>query len=292
MKTFASALAAAYARQTTTMAAFLWVLRRDGVIEAFTSADISVVVPTQTMGGYTLNGATYLQASGLGITSLVAQANSAVDNLEITVPPDEESYPQVEILAGRWDNAAFVLFEADYTNPGGGINILKRGTCGEADLTRISNTFEFRGLKQAWQQPLGAVTSKTCRARLGDADCTVDLGPWTHTYTSTAVGGAHSITFAAATEVADYYGEGTITGVDGPNEGFRQKIKAFAAGVVTLSLPMPYAVTPGDSFTLVAGCRKRLMEDCKAKFSNVLNFQGEPDVPGNDILTADPIVTQ
>ncbi len=42
----------------------------------------------------------------------------------------------------------------------------------------------------------------------------------------------------------------------------------------------------GDTFDVIAGCRKRLTEDCKVKFNNVLNFQGEPHLPGIDRLTA------
>jgi len=38
----------------------------------------------------------------------------------------------------------------------------------------------------------------------------------------------------------------------------------------------------------VAGCRKRLDEDCRLKFDNVLNFQGEPHRPTVDAITETP----
>jgi uncharacterized phage protein (TIGR02218 family) len=41
----------------------------------------------------------------------------------------------------------------------------------------------------------------------------------------------------------------------------------------------------GDIFTIVAGCDK-LKETCIAKFNNILNFRGFPDVPGIDKLLA------
>lgn len=64
-------------------------------------------------------------------------------------------------------------------------------------------------------------------------------------------------------------------------------MRTFAlGGVITLSLPMLLTVAVGNSFSIVAGCRKRLAEDCVAKFNNVLNFQGEPHLPGIDQLTA------
>lgn len=256
----------------------------------------------------TIGGEVYLAATGLDVSSLVSQSGLAVDNMELNVLPDEVSYPQVDILAGRWDNAKFWIFECDYADPTiaagsavgvasrNDVNLLKRGTTGEADTVRSSRKFEFRGLKQALQQPVGAVTSKTCRARLGDSLCTIDLtqnspADWRNTYAVTAVASGHVFTFGAAAEAADFYGEGIATSIDGPNDGYSRKIKSFAAGVVTLSLEMPFPITPGDFFILTAGCRKRLLEDCKAKFDNVLNFQGEPHVPGADLLTADPEIS-
>jgi len=45
---------------------------------------------------------------------------------------------------------------------------------------------------------------------------------------------------------------------------------------------MANTLTAGDTYTASAGCRKRFDTDCKTKFSNVVNFRGEPHVPGND----------
>jgi hypothetical protein len=74
-------------------------------VQAFTSADRDVIVGSDT----------YLAATGLDVSNLVVQAGLAVDNMELTVFPDEVSYPQADIIAGRWDNAKFWLFECDYT---------------------------------------------------------------------------------------------------------------------------------------------------------------------------------
>lgn len=266
----------------------LQVVRTDGVVALFTSADSPVTVNT---GDPDFDG-TYESATGLDVSDLVAQASLAVDNLEIIVHPDEATYPGVDILAGRWDGAEFRLFETDYVDPTN-VNPLKRGRTGEADTLRATNRFEFRGLKQALQQQLGSVTSKTCRYRFGsqsmpDGLCMLDLHEFRTTYLITAVASKRQFTCGAAAEAADYYKEGTALAVDGANENFSQKVRSFSAGVVTLALPMPYALQIGDAIELTAGCQKRLIEDCKTKFNNVLNFGGEPDVPGADILTGDP----
>ena len=44
---------------------------------------------------------------------------------------------------------------------------------------------------------------------------------------------------------------------------------------------MPFTVNTGDNYSMIAGCDKTF-ETCKTKFSNTINFRGEPYVPGTD----------
>ncbi len=48
---------------------------------------------------------------------------------------------------------------------------------------------------------------------------------------------------------------------------------------VELILPVFNPMIIGDTYTIVAGCLKRKDEDCIAKFDNVFNFQGFPQIP-------------
>lgn len=299
MKTFSAGLAAAYASGGTTLCACLRVLRTGTELELFTSHDQDVIV----------GGDTYSAATGLDISNLVAQASLAVDNMEIVVLPDETSYPQVDILAGRWDGAKFWLFECDYTDvtiatgsfsaSRTDINLFKRGTTGESDTLRVTNRFEFRGLKQALQvSTLVPVMSKTCRYRLGDENCTLDIADWTVARTVIAVDSRRQFTLEPTSSAIhddtadDFYKEGEVVSIDGLNEGYRAKVKAYGGGsegLFTLSLPLPFDVQVGDTFDCIAGDQKRFEEDCIAKFNNGLNFGGEPHATGIDLLTADPL---
>ena len=84
---------------------------------------------------------------------------------------------------------------------------------------------------------------------------------------------------------ADYFANGILTWLTGVNAGVSAKVKSSTAvSVLTLSLPMLGTVAPGDTATIYAGCQKRLT-DCSTKFSNVLNFQAEPHLPGIDEVT-------
>lgn len=278
MKTFASGLAAHYAQDSTTLCQCLKITRRDGVVLGYTTAPIDVTVSAQL----------YLAGPGLDIGDIVSTSGLAVDNLELTILPDDAgTITRADLLTGKWNGAAFTIFECSYADPTLGINTLKSGTTGEVRMQRGAFTVELRSLTQMLQQPVGAVTSKTCRYRLGDANCTVALAGFTFTGTVTAVASQQQFTAAALAQAADYYVEGLVTFTSGLNAGYTQKCKAFSAGkVFTLSLPMPYAIANGDTFSAIAGCQKRHLLDCETKFSNILNFGGEPDLPGVDALTA------
>jgi uncharacterized phage protein (TIGR02218 family) len=285
VKTFDAGLAAHYALPNTTLAPFLEIERRDGVFLRATGAMRDVEV----------DGEVYLAAKGLDLSQLDSSAGTSVDKLELTIFPDDD-VPEVDLLAGRYDFARYRLFETSYVDPTIGINLLRRGWLGNVEARRGAYVVELRSLKQTLQQAVGAVTSKTCRYRFGSSAmplglCMIDAAAYTFTYAVTAVASRREFTCSAAAEAADFYKEGTAESLDAANEGYSQKVKAFAGGVFTLALPMPFDIGVGDEFSFVAGCQKRLAEDCRDKFDNVLNFGGEPHVPGPDVLTGDPDLT-
>jgi uncharacterized phage protein (TIGR02218 family) len=172
-----------------------------------------------------------------------------------------------------------------------GRDVIAAGTLGNVQPRRGAFTVELRGLQQYLQQAVGEVSTKTCRARLGDSRCTKDLTAFTFTGTLTAVTSQQVFTDSSRGEAADYFGEGLLTWTGGENDGLTVKVKSFSfGGLFTLSVPMVGLVEIGDTYSVVAGCRKRLGEDCRDKFSNALNFQGEPHRPTLDELTASPEV--
>lgn len=288
MKAIPIALASHYTSSASKTLCTCIELHRDdgsssGVTLGFTSLDRALVV----------DGVTY--EPGFEPSAIVSSVGLAVDNLELTIIPDDTTVTEADLLAGLWDGAAFTVFECNYVSPTDGINILKRGTCGEVSANRGVYTVELRGLSQALQKSIGAVTSKTCRARFADYPspvpgmlCRLASADYIETGAFTSVTNAQVMADSGRAEDDDYFGEGMLTVTSGAAAGYSQKVKTFAAGVFTLSLPLPFLPDVGDTYEVIAGCRKRRDEDCVAKFANVLNFQGEPDLPGIDALTKPP----
>jgi uncharacterized phage protein (TIGR02218 family) len=276
MRTIPINLAAHMALGTTTVSYLLRITRLDGTVFAFTSADADVVS----------GGVVYRASPGLDVSSIVHSAGLAVDNLELTTLDDGSTFSQADVLGGLWRNAAFVISKLNRNSIADGVTVLMVGTVGDVSLQRGVIHAELRGLQQYLQQPIGSVSSRTCRARVGDAMCTVDIPSLTVTGSVSAVTSNQVFVFGASGAVVDYFAEGLLTFTSGLNVGLSQKVKVFAADkTITLSLPMVQAILVGDTFTVYPGCRKRLAEDCVSKFDNVLNFQGEPHLPGIDQLT-------
>ena len=275
MKTLATALATHVAGGTTTLADLLLITRTDATVFAFTSAAYDVTISSQL----------YTSAQGLDISSIELAAGFAVDNLELTTLDDGTLFTKNDVLAGVWRNAAFTISRYNWASPTDGVDVRMTGTIGNVQLHRGYVVCELRGLQQYLQQPIGSLTSKTCRARLGDSLCTKVLTSFTVTGSVTAVTSKQVFTDSTKAQAAEYFAEGILTWTGGVNSGLSQKVKTFTGGVFTLSLPMIQTISTSDTFSVIAGCQKRL-EDCVDKFDNVLNFQGEPHLPGIDQLTA------
>src|SRR5208282_842282 len=78
-----------------------------------------------------------------------------------------------------------------------------------------------------------------------------------------------------------YFDNGVVTWLTGNNAGLSMEVQSYVPGQVILFQPMPYLIQVGDTYTISAGCDYSFAT-CKARFNNVLNFRGEPYVPGVD----------
>ena len=78
-----------------------------------------------------------------------------------------------------------------------------------------------------------------------------------------------------------YFDYGVITFTGGLNNGLSEDIRSYVPGQFTLGVPFPFAVAVTDPYSVVAGCDKS-SNTCKTRFSNILNFRGEPFLPGLD----------
>jgi uncharacterized phage protein (TIGR02218 family) len=193
---------------------------------------------------------------------------------------DSASITEADLYAGVWDYAEVLVFRVNYRSLADGVLYQRRGRLGQVKTGRTTFVAELRGLAQALQQVIGEVYTPSCRADLGDARCGVNLTGFTATGSVTGVTSRAVFADTARTQASDYFGGGVLTWTSGANNGRRMEVKSWVNGTktFTLALPMVSTVAIGDTYLVIAGCRKRLA-DCRDKFANVVNFRGEPYVP-------------
>lgn len=185
-----------------------------------------------------------------------------------------------QLASGVFDNARVYIFKCNFLSPVEDYEEIAAGFFGKTTLEDDKYRIEGMSLIDALNQSVGKVYQAACSRTFGDSGCTKNLAALTVTGTITSVTGSSIFRDSARTEVADWFGAGTIRFTSGQNVGLKPlEIKAYAAdGTITLFEPTYYAPVVGDAFELIPGCRKR-EADCRDKYGNIINFFGFTRIP-------------
>jgi len=261
-----------FARPLTALA-FLWRLERaDGVAIGFTSHDRDLV----------RDGFRYRATPGLVPSAVERSDGLEVGSVELGGVLTSDALTDDDFRSGRWDGAGLWLYAADWQDADAPPVLIARGELGAVELRDGAFSVALRGPTAALDAPVVEVTSPECRAVLGDRRCRVDLaGQRSRVIVMSA--SAEVLTLADALINGDF-AFGQLRWLDGPNAGLRTAIVGNAGTTMTLREAPAFAVTEAVAAEIVAGCDKRLAS-CATRFDNAANFQAEPHLPGDDLLT-------
>lgn len=275
---------AAHLKTGLTTVARCWAItRKDGVQYGFTDHDVEL----------SFEGFVFRADSGLSAMALEQSTGLSVDNTEALGALSDASINEADIEAGRFDDAEVKCWLVNWAEVETR-SLLFRGTLGE--LQRAGGAFraELRGLTEALNRPLGRVYQKPCTAVLGDKACGFDLNAagYVAQVEIEEVEGGRVFRWADLKGFEPgWFMRGSLRILSGAGEGLSGLIKrdSFVDGVRVVELwePIRAGLVAGDALRLEAGCDKRF-ETCRLKFVNLLNFQGFPDIPGDDWMMSVP----
>lgn len=256
-----------------TRLALCWrLVRRDGVALGFTSHDRPLLI----------DGLLHEARPGISPSAVVLGSGVAADDLEVAGALSAGALTRAELLAGRWDGARVELFLVDWQAPHAGRQSLAAGVLGDVAVGEAADAgfvAEVLGPGAAFGAAVVESCSPECRAELGDARCQISLRGRTHLTLVTAVDSGR---MQLAGLEPDNLVHGQIEVLDGAAAGLSARL--LAADTAWLIPDVELELAAGDRVLAREGCDKRFAT-CRDRFGNHLNFQGEPHVPGGDLLT-------
>lgn len=260
----------------TTMCTCWRLTRRDGVVMGFTDHDEDL----------TFDGTAFEAEAGFNASAVQQSLGLAIDNLEVVSAFDSNSITENDLIAGVYDDAGVEVFTVNWQDVAQHVVIMV-GNVGEVVQTGIQFTAELRSLTHRLNQKVGRVYQRTCDAKFADDRCRLNAASYTETGVVTEVFSKSSFKATGLGAVEGRYSRGVLTWTGGGNingvTDVRTHTKNDAVSGFDVWTPAVQEVQVGDTFSVLAGCLQTPAA-CKA-YSNYLNFQGFPHMPGKDIVT-------
>lgn len=239
---------------------------------------------TDSVNDITYDGHVYKASEAFWSSAIENALGGARGNMEITVAFGSEiTRPDCE--RGIYDGAEVLVDLIFYDHIDLGVMPLYVGTIHGVTLPhKTTAVFSVEGSSARMSRGLTEEFSPTCRAVFCDERCTLNLASFGTNFT---VASASERTFAATqldATPAGHFNLGTVTWLTGDNAGVSIEVQTGGDGAARLYMPLPFAMQVGDTGTIYRGCPKTLAA-CNS-YNNVLNFRGEPYMPGSDFVVA------
>jgi uncharacterized phage protein (TIGR02218 family) len=257
-------------------AATFWrVLRRDGVALGFTGHDRDLW----------LDGVLHRAAPGMLPSAVRRTADVGPDSVDIEGALTHDAISAEDLAAGLFDGARVLLGVVDWES--GESAVLYRGEIGA--IAEEAGRFSAELLSAKAQLEIDPVprTSPTCRAQFCGPGCTLSAARFTHELRVAAVDfAANAVSFADG-PAAELFRDGSLRWVEGPQAGLANAVVEIEGPMLVLEHALDPALAEGALARVREGC-DHTIATCRTRFGNSANFQGEPFVPGNDILARYP----
>ena len=260
-----------FSTELETVATWWRILRRDGVALGFATHDADLW----------FDGVLHRAAPGIMPSAIRRSADLQADSAEVTGAISHDAIAGADLAMGRFDGARVLIGLVDWVTlerqP------LYRGTIGTVSEEAGSFTAELQSRKAELQRDPVPRTSPACRAEFCGPGCCLSAARFSHeAVVRVHVAEANAVAVTCDAAVDDLLG-GTLRWLDGAYAGIAAGIVAVSGDALVLDMPLDSAIVPGVRALVREGC-DRTLATCAGRFGNAINFQGEPFLPGNDLL--------
>ncbi|MDE2595766.1 MAG: DUF2163 domain-containing protein [Sphingomonadales bacterium] len=260
-----------FASELETVATFWRVIRRDGVTLGFTTHDRNLW----------FDGVDHRSAPGMVPSAVRRSADFEPDSAEVEGALSHAAIAAGDLSAGRFDGAQVVIGLVDWESLER--HTTYRGSIGTVTQDAGSFTAALQSRKAELQRDPVPRTSPTCRAAFCGPGCTLSAARFTHEGVLASVDpGGNAVTFTGAS-APEALVNGHVRWLGGPYCGLTMGVVAARNGSLVLDTPLDLPLAPGLRAELREGC-DRTLASCASRFANAINFQGEPFLPGNDLV--------
>jgi uncharacterized phage protein (TIGR02218 family) len=262
-------------RVLDTVASFWRIHRRDGVTLGFTTHDCDLW----------FDGVLHRAAPGMVPSSIRRTSGFADDGVEVEGALSHKAITAADMQSGRYEGARIAIGAVDWE--GDDAAVLYRGRIAGLVEDDGGFTAQLQSAKADLARDPIPRTSPGCRARFCDVGCTLSAPRFTRRAVVSAMDRAANRVGFAGIDPA-LFAQGELRWLDGPLTGLSATILSADASGLLLDRPLDEASAIGDRASLREGC-DHTIATCSTRFANAANFQGEPFLPGNDLLAQYPM---
>jgi len=264
-----------FSTELETVAMFWRIMRRDGVTLGFVTHD----------AGLWFDGVLHLAAPGMTPSAIRRSADLEPDSAEVEGALSHDAIVSTDLASGRFDDARVIIGLVDWQTLDS--HVLYNGRIGTVSEESGKFSAALVSRKAELQRDPVPRTSPTCRSAFCGPGCNLSAARFTHRATVTSFdSNENAVTIAGIADTAQLIG-GEVRWLEGPVAGSRQTVRSAAAAKIALSAPVDVPASGAYRIEVREGC-DRTIATCAGRFANAVNFQGEPYLPGNDLIARYP----
>lgn len=276
MKTISDELKNYLAKESTSLAKCYEIETKNGDVTRFTNLDKDIEI----------DGLVYYAAQSIDEDASQITSNVEYDNVTIEGIISSHNISENDLLNGKYDNAKISVFLVNYENVELGKLYVFNGFIDSIECVDGKFTASLKSLSSKLDVNIVKLYSPVCRCGFCDGKCGLNASNYTFSGEITYVENRQKFR-TNSSEITEkesgYFNYGLLTFTGGGNLGESFEIKYITDGSINLFRNVTHELSLGDTFQIIAGCDKEF-DTCVSKFSNAINFRGEPHVPGTEFI--------